>query len=639
MIEQIEKEISSESSVEAKIDLLNKHAFEKRNESPKLSIELSEKAYSLADTCHYEKGKADSLLNIGFSKMHGSDHEGAYLNLFEALELFTKLNDLGGIATAQYNIAVTHIRSGNFDSAIDMLHKSLSYRESIADKIGMASCYFQLTYIHQHFNDLDSSYETGLKALNIRKELGDQLGEAAALMVLGEVYMRRNELDKAKETLAESLRLRKTSPEKMGYFASLLRWGELHALLKEYSLAQEFCLEGLKIAKEENVNMGVIRFLQMLGKIALDQNNISGAKERYLEALDYAEKFSFRSMLYEVHESLAGIFEKENDFQKAYYHFTLYNKIKEEVITLQSNGRLKSVQLISKIEFAQREAEIEKARHAELHKAYFIIEEKNKEITDSINYAKRIQSGILPSENEVANNLGDCFVLYKPKDIVSGDFYWCENITSNSGKKLTVVAAVDCTGHGVPGAFMSMLGNTLLNQTIKNADVNSPADVLNFLNHELPKNLKSSGEEATIRDGMDMSLCTIDFDTQKLFFAGANNPLWIIRKGGNENAELIEIKADKQPISAGNDMEKYPFTNKELSLLKGDTIYLFTDGYADQFGGPKGKKFKYNQLKELLLSIDNECMQDRKKTLNKTFEDWRGECEQVDDVLLIGIRI
>ncbi len=634
LIEQIEKEVSLESTAEAKVDLLNKFAFQKRNEDPKLSLELSEKALHLSTAHHYKKGRADSLLNIGFSKMHSANHEGAYISLFEALELFIELNDHVGIANTQYNIGIVHVRSGNFDSAIEVLHKCLSYREKINDKNGIAAAYFQLTYIHQHFNDLDSAYEAGIKSLEIRKEMDDPLGLAATLMVLGEVYMKRKELDKAKEVLSESLRLRRTSPEKMGYFATLLRWAELHSELKDYEKAMAFSTEGLTIAKGEGVNFGVIKFLQMLGKVNFTLNNIPAAKEHYLSALEYAQKYSFRSMLFEIHQSLAEIYEKEQNFEKAYYHFRLYNNTKEEVISLQSNGRLKSVQFVAKIEFAQKEAEAEKVRNAELNKAYHIIEEKNKEITDSINYAKRIQSGIIPSENELKKNLGDHFVLYKPKDIVSGDFYWCVGISTNSGKKLSIAAAVDCTGHGVPGAFMSMLGNTLLNQTIKNPLVNSPADVLNFLNHELPKNLKSYSEDVTIRDGMDMSLCAIDFEDQKLYFAGANNPCWIIRKG-----EVIELKADKQAISASTDQEKIPFTNNEMDLLKGDTIYLFTDGFADQFGGPKGKKFKYNQFKELLVGSQSQSMRDQKNLLNQTFEEWRGECEQVDDVLVIGIRI
>jgi len=261
--------------------------------------------------------------------------------------------------------------------------------------------------------------------------------------------------------------------------------------------------------------------------------------------------------------------------------------------------------------------------------------EKNKEITDSINYARRIQDGILPSEEEIKKSFTDYFILYKPKDIVAGDFYWFLNTkTSVTNKNLGVIAAVDCTGHGVPGAFMSLIGHTLLNQTAKNPDVNSPADVLNYLNRELPHTLKSHGQESSIKDGMDMSLCAFDRQEMKLHFSGANNPVWIVRKN-----ELIELKPDKQAITASDEMEKKPFTNHMFDLQKGDCIYLFTDGFADQFGGPKGKKFKYKQLQEVLFSVNGLAMPEQKINLDKKFVEWRGVLEQVDDVLIIGIKV
>lgn len=269
-----------------------------------------------------------------------------------------------------------------------------------------------------------------------------------------------------------------------------------------------------------------------------------------------------------------------------------------------------------------------------------IIRQKNEDITDSINYAKRIQRSMLPKEEELDEILQEHFVLYLPKDIVSGDFYWATRIrltpegkASEHSKELTVVAAVDCTGHGVPGALMSIIGNTLLNQTIKNRNINSPAEALDFLNNELPKNLRA-GKGEVIRDGMDMTMCAIDFSTYAVNFAGANNPIFIVRDG-----VIGEVKADKQPVSGSTDEIKKPFTNHVLQFKKSDLIYLFTDGYADQFGGPKGKKFKYKPFQELLLRNSKLPMHEQKIALEKAFSDWKGDLEQIDDVLVIGIRM
>jgi PAS domain S-box-containing protein len=264
-----------------------------------------------------------------------------------------------------------------------------------------------------------------------------------------------------------------------------------------------------------------------------------------------------------------------------------------------------------------------------------LVSEKNKEITDSINYARRIQYGILPNDEDLKKCFDEYFVLYQPKDIVSGDFYWAISTTSSvTQNKLSIIAAVDCTGHGVPGAFMSMLGYTLLNQTIQNPEINSPSDVLNFLNSELPKNLRSYEQDAAIRDGMDISLCAIDYANMKIYFSGANNPCWIIR-----NNNVTKLKADKQAISASVDLEKKSFTTQQYDLQKGDCIYLFTDGYADQFGGPHGKKFKYKQLEELLLKSSSDSLGSQKEVLTQEFNKWKGGLEQVDDVLVVGVRV
>jgi serine phosphatase RsbU (regulator of sigma subunit) len=289
----------------------------------------------------------------------------------------------------------------------------------------------------------------------------------------------------------------------------------------------------------------------------------------------------------------------------------------------------------------------------ELQKANDIIEQKNKDITDSINYARRIQLGILPPKEVTDACFSDYFILFKPKDIVSGDFYWAvASQNRKTNEKLAIVAAVDCTGHGVPGAFMSMLGNTLLNQTIFHPEIVSPGDVLDFLNEKLPENLKSTGAEQNIRDGMDMGLGIFNFQKMEMEFARANNPCWIVRHGtqdtghktggetqSGEHPTLIEVQPDKQAITASSDAEKKKFTTQTIKLQKGDCVYLFTDGYADQFGGVKGKKFGYRQFRELLVSLNNKAMAEQKAALEKSFEAWKENLEQVDDVCVIGIRV
>jgi ligand-binding sensor domain-containing protein/serine phosphatase RsbU (regulator of sigma subunit) len=251
-----------------------------------------------------------------------------------------------------------------------------------------------------------------------------------------------------------------------------------------------------------------------------------------------------------------------------------------------------------------------------------------KDIKDSINYARRIQQAILPLDNDIRKELPEHFILFKPRDVVSGDFYWF-----NKKNDKVYIAACDCTGHGVPGAFMSIIGNSLLNEIAHEADASEPGTILNNLRDKIILALKQRSGEQESKDGMDMMLCCIDRKTNTLTFAGANNPLYLIRNG-----ELKEFKGNKQPIGVYGDVLK-PFTNQEIALLPGDQIYLFSDGYPDQFGGPRGKKFLYTRFKELLVSISARDMNQQAADLERAFWDWKNNQEQVDDVLVIGIRI
>lgn len=264
-----------------------------------------------------------------------------------------------------------------------------------------------------------------------------------------------------------------------------------------------------------------------------------------------------------------------------------------------------------------------------------IIEARNASIEDSINYARRIQLSIFPTENEMNAAFNEHFILYKPLSIVSGDFYWMTTMpTDTDSSRLAMLAVADCTGHGVPGALMSIVGNTLLNQTIKITAVHTPAQVLDFLNGEFPKNLKYQKEGGNMRDGMDIVVCALDHEKKLLHFAGANNSLYILR-----NKELIELKGDRQAISAATDIEKKPFGSQTVNILSGDCVYLFTDGYSDQFGGEAGKKFLDKRVRALLLTLEGKSMTEQKELLVKNFEEWRGGMDQVDDVLVIGFKI
>ncbi len=270
-------------------------------------------------------------------------------------------------------------------------------------------------------------------------------------------------------------------------------------------------------------------------------------------------------------------------------------------------------------------------RTAEVVKQQQEIEEKNlkleklyDDVTDSIRYAKRLQDTILPPDNYVKEHLKDAFILFKPKDIVSGDFYWMEDT-----KDSVLVAAADCTGHGVPGAFMSLVSSNLLNKAVNEQGLEKPSEIL----HEVSKGVSNkSAESSKSKDGMDVSIIRIDKARKKLEWAGANNPMYYVRDG-----VIDQIKADKHAIEVFQDVEK-DFVNHTFEIQEGDVYYIFSDGYPDQFGGPKGRKFMYKRFRNYLEEIHKNPMEEQKQMLDRTIEEWRGSSKQIDDILVIGIR-
>jgi len=292
---------------------------------------------------------------------------------------------------------------------------------------------------------------------------------------------------------------------------------------------------------------------------------------------------------------------------------------------LQSNEEIAA----QRDEIEKQKEEIEAQRDLATKQRDEISKQKN-EITDSIYYARRIQSAILPPKEFISDILPHhFFILNKPRDIVSGDYYW---IAHNSGS--TVFAVADCTGHGVPGAFMSMLGVAFLNQIVSVGGHLKANDMLNRLREHIMEALHQTGKEGEAQDGMDIALCILDKKGKKLQYSGANNSLYMIRKG-----ELTEIKADRMPIGIYHLQEQESFTNHVIDLQTNDTIYIFSDGYADQFGGPDRKKFKYGAFKKLLVSIQDKKMKEQSVILDNTIEEWKGELEQIDDILIMGIKI
>jgi serine phosphatase RsbU (regulator of sigma subunit) len=356
------------------------------------------------------------------------------------------------------------------------------------------------------------------------------------------------------------------------------------------------------------------------GRVLFNEGNVGEATRHLDESLKMARELNARPLEYETHRAFAALYESTGELRKSLEHYMEFHRIREEVHSAEAQNRMKEQQIAFAVEKSEKEKEIYHLRHVELKAAY-------DEITDSINYASRIQGALLPSREFLEHYLPEHFIMFLPRDIVSGDFYWATVLDSK-----IVFAAADCTGHGVPGAFMSMLGIAFLDEIVNKRGVISANGILFDLRKEVIKALKQTGKEEEQKDGMDIALCVYDLKNKRLEYSGAYNPLYLVRKG-----ELTEYKADRLPISFVEDMDQ-AYTSHAIDIMDGDTMYIFSDGYPDQFGGPDGKKFKYKPLKALLLSIQDESLYIQKQRLEKHFSEWKGDLAQIDDVLLIGVR-
>jgi serine phosphatase RsbU (regulator of sigma subunit) len=341
-----------------------------------------------------------------------------------------------------------------------------------------------------------------------------------------------------------------------------------------------------------------------------------------------AKELKSLALTAEAYLALASHYELSEEPLKALESLKQCIKARESFQSSETRIRLSNIEVAHAIEKSEQEKEIYRLRHVELKQAYDIIEEKNRDITSSINYAWRIQNAILPDPKEIRGLHNKCFVLYKPKDIVSGDFYWF----SRRGSKL-IITAGDCTGHGVPGALMSMLGISFLEEIVNRRGITDSDEILNELRTEIKNALHQKGTSNEAKDGMDISLCVIDITNNMIQYSGAYNNLYLIRDGN-----LIEYHADRMPIGIFEKPDK-SYSVHKIKAEPGDMIYMFSDGYADQFGGPNNKKFRYASLKEIFIKVHQLPLQKQKQNLENRFNEWKGDSGQIDDVLIIGFRI
>ncbi len=561
--------------------------------------------------------------------------KGNYKKAIEDYNLSIKtgtiINNQKNAANMYNNIAGVYMDQYLNDNALVFLNKSLAMYLSIGNEEGAAQCYSNIAAIYDGAKKIKEATEYYYKALEILKRHNVLERVAVIYNNLGTMYTKENDDVKAIEYLKMSLEIQEKLENKKGICFALGNIGEVLMKQKKYTDAKKYMLKAYELAKEMKSPLSMRAPSLSLSKVESKLNNWEEALKYYKIYIAARDSiYSLQNAKTAIEEKVKFDYEKQKAVDQAVHEQELVvsgeREQKQRVISISV-----AVGLILVIAFAvfvfirlrisnNQNKIIEKQKQLVEEKNH-LIEEKQKEIIDSITYAKRIQTTLLAHEEYLNEHLPAHFVFFNPKDIVSGDFYWATKKDNRF-----YLAVCDSTGHGVPGAFMSLLNISFLNEAVNEKGISRPNEILDHVRQRLIENISKDGGQ----DGMDAILLCIENET--ITYAAANNSIVVI----NENTTMC-LPADKMPVGKGERME--PFGLKKIQAQKGDMIYLYTDGYADQFGGPKGKKFKYKQLNELLFSIKQKPLASQKEILESTFNNWKRDLEQVDDVCVIGIKI
>lgn len=576
--------------------------------------------------------KAVALNNIGLVYDDRGDYEKALYYYLESMKLSDKDEKNKMLyASSMNNVALIYQSQKDFDKALEFHTKALELKKSLGNKRGVGNSLHNLGLVYKLKGDYEKSLQYYFEALPIRQEVGDLIGEGITYNNIGSVYDSKGEHEKAFPFYEKALSVLKETKDKYNTAITLFSLGSNYCDRKQMEKGLVYLNEAMGIARS-------------LGARDLEKFGYEVMTAYYSEKGDYKQAFDFQSRYIQLKDSLFNLENSKqlNALQNKYED----EKKQKEIDLLTKDSEIQALQLnrnklwFSVLSFAIvlvlllaallfNRYKLKQAANNKLEQQNSEISQQKKEITDSINYAKRIQESILPPAEHWQRLLPSSFIFYRPKDIVSGDFYWIEG-----NEEQVFFAAVDCTGHGVPGALMSVVGFNLLTQAVNEVALDVPAEILKHLDAGVTKTLRQSGEGVGVKDGMDLSLCVLNKKTKILQYAGAFNSLYYVR-----NKQFFEVKADKFPIGINLDGIVDDYNNHSMQMQTGDMVYLFSDGYADQFGGPNGKKFKYKLLKELLVEVSDLPISEQELRIAATFDQWKGELEQVDDVLIIGVQI
>jgi tetratricopeptide (TPR) repeat protein len=572
--------------------------------------------------------------------------KGDYIRSLEyfhkALDLARKNQNKLQIAYGLNSLGDIYHGQKEYKKALEYYNEGVKVALETGNKYRVANMYGNMGTVYQSTGNTDMAFECFDRALKINEENGYYDQASFALYNLGSLWETKGDLNKAEEYYKKALQLSEETENFSQQSDMLFSISELYLKMNKLNEAYTMATKSLEIAQE----LGLVQNIKNAAKVLSELNALSGNHSAALKMLSlYIAMKDSVSNDENIKQFAAVEYKAKEDKMKAEQiakeqTFKAEQARKEEELKRQKTIRyaftigfglvlILAIVIYRGLRLNKKQNKIILSQKKEVEHQKELVEEKNKEITDSITYAKRLQEAILPPVKMVKEFFPESFVLYKPKDIIAGDFYWMENIEDT-----IFFAAADSTGHGVPGAMVSVVCSNALNRAVKEFGLKEPGKILDKTRELVIETFEKS--EGDVKDGMDISLISIkrnpNSEHSTISWSGANNPLWYISEG-----KLNEIKATKQPIGKSDNPQ--PFTTHEIPHQKGSVFYLLTDGFADQFGGPKGKKFKYKQLEELLLNNSRCSLEEQQRVLDSAFEEWKGHFDQVDDVTVIGIML
>ncbi len=625
-IDSIKSKLPSISGLK-KVDALIDIAYLYQSSEEALARKYSNDALKLAQELKYNKGIISAYLNLAVSEMQHSKFEESLSYSLKALKICELTKDTIKSAESYLNIANSYLNMNNFSYAISNYKKAGELFKQVGDTINVGTVYNNLAVSYDNRDILDTALVYYNLAFPIYNKTKNKKSIGLWYMNVGDLFRKQ---DKIKEALAYQLKAEPILIEANDLFTLMVLYSglpytyiELHKHDDALVYANKAIALGIKLKSTRELSyayMALADVYEAMGNYKEESLNIR--KYASLNDSIFSEETSHTiaemQSKYENEKKQKEIELKNVEIEKHEAKQTFYIGTVVAII-------LVVLLLVIGIRNKNKANNILQLQKKEIERQKHLVDEKQKEIIDSINYAKRLQQAILATPEEISKHFSDNFLLYKPKDIVAGDFYFFETTDTH-----IFYAAADCTGHGVPGALVSVVCSNALFRCVKEFKLTDPGKILDKTRELVLETFAKSSSD--VKDGMDISFLAINKINNKVLWSGANNPLWYI-----QNKEFKQIKANKQPI--GKTEISSSFTTHEIEYIKDSVFYLFTDGYADQFGGDKGKKFKYKQLEELLFQNEHLPFNQQSEILNQRFENWKGNLEQVDDVCVIGIKI